>query len=152
MASFNSVILCGHLTRDPELRYTPQGVPVCDFGLAVNRKYTRKSGEKVEEVAFVDVTAWSRQAEIAGEYLSKGRAVLVAGHLTQDRWQDEATGQKRSRLRVVAETLQFLGGAPKEGGAQASESSVEETGLSPAPGFPPPAPPGLAQEAGARED
>src|SRR5204862_2210345 len=104
MASFSQVTLLGHLTRDPELRYTPQGIAVCDMALAVNRKFTRKSGENVDEVAFVDITCWNRLAENAAEYLKKGRPVLVSGHLAQDRWEDPSSGQKRSKLRVVAET------------------------------------------------
>ena len=131
MASFNSVVLLGNLTRDPELRYTPQGVAVGDFALAVNRKYSKKDGQKVDEVAFVDITCWNRLAEIAAEFLRKGRPVLVSGHLTQDRWEDEATGQKRSKLRVVAETLQFLGSGSKddaasEGGSPALEAIAPE--------------------------
>jgi len=125
MASFNQVTLLGNLTRDPELRYTPQGVAVCDMALAVNRKFTRKSGEKVDEVAFVDITCWNRLAEIAAEFLKKGRPVLISGHLTQDRWEDEATGQKRSKLRVVAETLQFLGGGSKDDAQPSGESAAE---------------------------
>jgi single-strand DNA-binding protein len=127
MASFNQVTLLGNLTRDPELRYTPQGVAVCDMALAVNRKFTRKSGEKVDEVAFVDITCWNRLAEIAAEFLKKGRPVLVSGHLMQDRWEDPQSGQKRSKLRVVAETLQFLGGGSKDDAAPSQEApAVEE--------------------------
>lgn len=137
MASFNSVVLLGHLTRDPELRYTPQGKAVCDFSLAVNRRFTKQDGEKVEEVAFVDVTAWNRTAEVAAEFLLKGRPVLVAGHLAQDRWQDEATGQKRSKLRVVAESLQLLGGGSKDDAAPSVEAPAEEA---PAPEAPAPVP------------
>lgn len=136
MASFNQVTLLGNLTRDPELRYTPQGVAVCEFALAVNRKFTKKSGEKVEEVAFVDITCWNRLAEISAEFLSKGRPVLVAGHLTQDRWEDEATGQKRSKLRVVAESLQFLGGGSKDDAAPVEGAPVEEEAAPEAPAGP----------------
>jgi single-strand DNA-binding protein len=139
MVSFNSVVLCGHLTRDPELRYTPQGVAVCDMGLAVNRKYTRKDGEKVDQVAFVDVTAWNRLAEIAAEFLKKGRAVLVSGHLMQDRWEDPSSGQKRSKLRVVADTLQFLGSGSKDDAATSQEAPAEEAAAPEAPA--PPVPP-----------
>jgi single-strand DNA-binding protein len=126
MPTFNSVILLGHLARDPELRYTPQGAAVCDFTVAVNRKFTKKDGEKVEEVAFVDVTSWNRQAEIAAEYLKKGRPILVSGRLAQDRWEDETTGQKRSKLRIVAESLQFLGSGSKDGETPDAESVAEE--------------------------
>jgi len=131
MPSFNQVTLLGNLTRDPELRYTPQGVAVCDMAIAVNRKFTKKDGEKVDEVAYVDVTCWNRLAEIAAEFLKKGRPVLLSGRLAQDRWEDEATGQKRSKLRVVADTLQFLGGgskddaAPIEGVPAADEAAPE---------------------------
>ena len=109
MASFNKVILLGNLTRDPEIRYTPKGSAVCDLGLAVNRVYTLDSGEKREEVTFVDVVLWARLAEIAGEYLKKGRPVFIEGRLQLDTWDDKQSGQKRSRLRVVAENMQMLG-------------------------------------------
>src|SRR3981189_3378179 len=110
MASFNKVILLGNLTRDPEVRYTPKGSAVCDLGLAVNRNYTLDNGEKREEVTFVDVVLWSRLAEIAEQYLKKGRPVFIEGRLQLDSWDDKQTGQKGSRLRVVAENLQLLGG------------------------------------------
>ena len=136
MASFNSVVLLGNLTRDPELRYTPQGVAVSDFALAVNRKFTKKNGEKVDEVAFVDITCWNRLAEIAAEFLKKGRPVLVAGHLAQDRWEDPTSGQKRSKLRVVAETLQFLGSGSKDDAAPSQEAPAEEEAAPEAPAAP----------------
>ncbi len=131
MASFNQVTLVGNLTRDPELRYTPQGIAVCDLALAVNRKFTKKDGEMVDEVAYVDITCWNKLAEIAAEFLKKGRPLLVSGRLAQDRWEEEGTGKKRSKLRVVAETLQFLGSGSKddaapEGGAQAEEAAAPE--------------------------
>src|SRR5947208_4229549 len=103
MASFNKVILLGNLTRDPEVRYTPKGSAVCDLGVAVNRQYTLDSGEKREEVTFVDVVLWSRLAEIAGEYLKKGRPVFIEGRLQLDTWDDKQSGQKRSKLRVIGE-------------------------------------------------
>src|SRR3979409_34129 len=109
MASFNKVILLGNLTRDPEVRYTPKGSAVADLGIAVNRQYTLENGEKREEVTFVDVTFWGRTAEVAGEYLKKGRQVFIEGRLQLDTWDDKQTGQKRSRLRVVAENMQMLG-------------------------------------------
>ena len=114
-ASFNKVLLLGNLTRDPELRYTPKGSAVADLGIAVNRVYTLDNGEKREEVTFVDVTLWSRLAEIAGEYLKKGRPVFIVGRLQLDSWDDKQTGQKRSRLRVIGETMQLLGS--RQGGA-----------------------------------
>ena len=112
MASFNKVILLGNLTRDPEVRYTPKGSAVCDLGIAVNRQYTLDSGEKREEVTFVDVVLWARLAEIAGEYLKKGRPVFIEGRLQLDTWDDKQSGQKRTKLRVVGESMQLLGSRP----------------------------------------
>src|ERR1700761_3001560 len=121
MASFNKVILLGNLTRDPEVRYTPKGSAVCDLGLAVNRSYTLDSGEKREEVTFVDVVLWSRLAEIAGEYLKKGRPVFIEGRLQLDTWDDKQSGQKRSKLRVIGETMQLLGSRPSGGGGDGGD-------------------------------
>src|ERR1700732_1556688 len=109
MANLNRVLLIGNLTRDPEVRYTPKGTAVADIGLAVNRIYSAEDGEKKEKTTFVDVTLWGRQAEIAGQYLKKGRPVFIEGRLQLDTWDDKQTGQKRSRLRVVAESIQLLG-------------------------------------------
>lgn len=125
MASFNKVILLGNLTRDPEVRYTPKGSAVCDLGIAINRQYTLDSGEKREEVTYVDVVLWSRLAEIAGEYLKKGRPVFIEGRLQLDTWDDKQSGQKRSKLRVIGETMQLLGSRPAGTGG-ASESSEED--------------------------
>jgi single-strand DNA-binding protein len=116
MASFNKVMLLGNLTRDPEVKYTPKGSAVADIGLAVNRTYTTDGGEKREETTFVDVTMWGRQAEIAGEYLKKGRPLFVEGRLQLDTWDDKQTGQKRSKLRVVCENFQMLGS--RDGGGE----------------------------------
>jgi single-strand DNA-binding protein len=142
MASFNKVILLGNLTRDPEVRYTPKGSAVCDLGLAVNRVYTTDSGEKREEVTYVDVVLWARLAEIAGEYLKKGRPVFIEGRLQMDSWDDKQTGQKRTRLRVVGETMQLLGGRPAGGqGTPAEASEVDRPARSSGkPGAPPPKP------------
>lgn len=140
MPSYSSVVLLGHLVRDPELRYTPNGVAVCDFTLAVNRKYSKKDGEKVDEVAFVDVTVWNRVAEISAEYLKKGRAALVAGHLSQDRWEDKDTGQKRSKLRVVGHTVQFVGGGSQDDAISDELPSSDEAPSEPVPA-PAPVPP-----------
>ena len=112
MANLNKVLLLGNVTRDPEVRYTPKGSAVCDLGVAVNRAYTTDSGEKREEVTFVDVTLWGRTAEVASEYLKRGRPVFIEGRLQMDTWDDKQTGQKRTRLRVVAENMQLLGGRP----------------------------------------
>lgn len=115
MASYNKVVLVGNLTRDPEVRYTPGGTAVTEIGLAVNRQwYDKQANERREETTFVDITLWGRQAEVAGEYLSKGRSVLIEGRLQLDQWEDKQTGQKRSKLKVVGENMQMLGG--REGG------------------------------------
>lgn len=121
-SSFNRVILMGNLTRDPEVRYTPKGSAVADIGLAVNRQYSTESGEKREEVTFVDVTLWGRTAEIAHEYLKKGRPVLIEGRLQLDSWDDKQSGQKRSKLKVIAETMQLIGSRPGGSGGGGDES------------------------------
>src|SRR6516162_6387584 len=109
MASFNKVILAGNLTRDPELRYTPKGTAVARITLAVNRTYTAgEGGEKKEEVSFVDVDAFGRQAEVISQYMKKGRPLLVEGRLKQDTWEDKNTHQKQSKLRVVLEGFSFI--------------------------------------------
>ena len=121
MASFNKVILLGNLTRDPEVRYTPKGTAVAELGMAVNRVYTAENGEKREETTFVDVTLWGRTAEIAGEYLKKGRPVFIEGRLQLDSWEDKTSGQKRSKLKVVGEGLQLLGARPSGSGSTGGE-------------------------------
>lgn len=129
MASYNKVMLIGNLTRDPEVRYTPKGSAVCDIGLAVNRVYSSESGEKVEEVTFVDVVLWAKLAELAGKYLHKGRPVFIEGRLQMDSWEDKQTGQKRTRLRVVGEQMQFLG-SPQGGDRPAGGGGDDEGGYS----------------------
>jgi len=136
MASFNKVILLGNVTRDPEIRYTPKGTAVTELGMAVNRVYSTDSGEKREEVLFVDVTLWGRTAEIAGEYLKKGRPVLIEGRLQLDTWDDKQSGQKRSKLKVVADGLQLIGGRPPGASGGPAESSEPR----PAKTTPPPKP------------
>ncbi len=126
MASFNKVILLGNLTRDPEVRYTPKGSAVCDLGVAVNRVYTTDSGEKREEATFVDVTFWGRTAEVAGEYLKKGRPIFIEGRLQLDSWEDKQSGQKRSKLKVIGETMQLLGGRAAAGAGAAGDESEED--------------------------
>jgi single-strand DNA-binding protein len=152
MSDLNSVALVGRLTRDPELRYTPQGVAVCDFTLASNRKYSKRDGEKVEDVLFVDVTAWNRMAEVAAEYLKKGRPVAVSGYLSQDRWEDKESGEKRSKIRIQAHSVQFLGGGSKDEATPEAESASEEPLVVPevpvAPPPPPPARPAAAAQPG----
>jgi single-strand DNA-binding protein len=120
MASFNRVILLGNITRDLELRYTPSGTAVTEIGLAVHDRRKTQSGEWIEETTFVDVTLWSRTAEVACEYLSKGSPVLIEGRLKLDTW--ETDGQKRSKLRVVGQTMQMLGGRGGDGGQRPSGS------------------------------
>ena len=110
MANFNKVILMGNLTRDPEIRYTPKGTAIARLSLAVNRRYTTETGEPREEVTFVEVDAWGKQAEVIAQYCRKGKPLLVEGRLKLDTWDDKATGQKRSRLGVVLESFQFVGG------------------------------------------
>jgi len=109
MASFNKVLLMGNLTRDPEVRYTPKGTAIANLGLAVNRRWTSESGEQKEEVTFLDVEVWGRQAETVGQYLSKGKPIFVEGRLKLDSWEDKESGQKKSKLKVVCEHFQFIG-------------------------------------------
>lgn len=116
MASLNKVLLIGNLTRDPELRYIPSGTAVAKFGLAVNREYVDKaSGEKKDAPCFVDVTVWGKQAEICNQYLSKGRPVFLEGRLEFSSWETKE-GDKRSKLEVVAERVQFLGSPKRDDG------------------------------------
>ena len=131
MASFNQVILIGNLTRDVELRHTPSNQTVANIGLATNRQYQTKDGERREEVTFVDCEAWGRQAEVMAQYLSKGRPVMIQGRLKLDSWQDK-DGGNRSKLKVVVENFQFLGsregggGSGGGGGNSAGENSAGE--------------------------
>lgn len=111
MPNFNKVIIMGNLTRDPEMRYTKDGSAVCRFGMAINRVYYDANQERQEEVCWVDLTAWDKQAESISEYLSKGSPVLVEGRLSYRQW--EKDGTKRSKLEVVAERVQFLGTRPE---------------------------------------
>src|ERR687896_178173 len=131
MANLNKVMLMGNITRDPEVRYTPKGTAVADITLAVNRVYSTDSGEKREETTFVDVTLWGRTAEIAGEYLKKGRPVLIEGRLQLDTWDDKQSGQKRSKLKVVADGLQLIGGRPGAGAAPAEGSEDSRSAAKP---------------------
>jgi len=124
MANFNKVIIAGNLTRDPELRYTPKGTAVARITLAVNRTWKSESGENKEEVSFVDVDVWGRQAEVIGQYLKKGRPLLVEGRLKQDTWEDKNTKQKQSKLKVVLESFSFIDsrGGGEGGSAEAPRS------------------------------
>jgi single-strand DNA-binding protein len=109
-ASFNQVTLLGNITREVDVRYTPQGTAITDIGLAINRSWKNDRGEKQEETTFVDVTLWAKVAEVAAEYCHKGDPLLVSGRLHLDTWDDKQTGQKRTKLKVVGETIQLLGG------------------------------------------
>ena len=135
MASYNRVMLMGNLTRNPELRYTPSGSAVADLGMAVNESFKNKSGETVEQTCFVDVVVWGRQAETASEYLQKGSPVFVEGRLQFDQWESQQ-GEKRSKLRVRAERVQFLSSGGGTGGA--STGSAEQPLDVPPPSVPPP--------------
>jgi single-strand DNA-binding protein len=123
MASLNKVMIMGNLTRDPEVRYTPKGQAVVDIGLAVNRRY-KVENETREEVTFIDVTFWGRSAEVIGQYMKKGRPLYVEGRLQLDSWEDKATGQKKSRLKVIGDEFQFLCG--RDGGAPGGGSEEDE--------------------------
>jgi|ERR1035437_4520847 single-strand DNA-binding protein len=147
MANLNKVLLIGNLTRDPEVRYTPKGTAVADIGLAINRIWNNEQNQRQEETTFVDITLWGRQAELAQQYLTKGRGVFIEGRLQMDTWEDKQSGQKRSKLKIVGENLQFLpdgkggsapssmGGnsrpaasAPRPGPPQGASAAQEEPG------------------------
>ena len=149
MANFNKVILAGNLTRDPELRFTPKGLAICKFGLAINRTWTNETGEKKEEVTFVDIDAFGRQAETIAQYLKKGAGIMVEGRLRLDQWDDKQTGQKRSKLGVVVEGFQFIGGANR---GDATGAPGEVSRPRPAAAAPAPAPAAAAPPAEAAEE
>lgn len=121
MSSFNKVILMGRLTWDPELRYTPSGTAIAKIRLAVNRNWRNEAGELQEEVSFIDVDAFGKQAETIGQYFKKGTPIFLEGRLRFDQWEDKQTGQKRSQLKVVLENFRFLpSGQSREGGSPPS--------------------------------
>lgn len=131
--NYNKVMLAGNITRDIEIRYTPKGTAVADIGLAVNRVRTGEGGERIEETTFVDVTLWGRTAEVAHKYSGKGRPLFVEGRLHMDSWDDKTSGQKRTKLKVVADNIQLLGHKGDGGGQQQSpQNNTQEQ---------PPAPP-----------
>ncbi len=156
MASYNKVILMGNLTRDPELRYTPKGQAVARLGLAVNRRYTTETGEAREEVTFVDIDAWGKQAEVIAQYCKKGRPLFIEGRLKFDQWDDKNTGQKVSKLRVVLEGFQFVGEKREEGGGSPGGGPGPGSGSGPGSGPRPaparPAPPKPAENPAAESD
>ena len=122
MAYLNKVFLIGNLTRDPELRVTPKGTAICQFGLAVNRQFKDESGQTRDETTFVDIEAWGKQGELVAKYLTKGSPAMVEGRLKLDQWEDKTTQQKRSKLKVVLDNVQFLSsrGTAAGGGPAAS--------------------------------
>jgi single-strand DNA-binding protein len=123
MATLNKVFLIGNLTRDPELKYISNGTGIAKFGLAVNRVYNSPDGEKKEDTCFVDVTAWDKLAEVCAEHLTKGRLVLIEGRLQYQSWKDD-DGAKRSKIEVVAQNVQFLGGKSEENEEGTDDSDI----------------------------
>ena len=124
MASMNVVVLMGNLTRDPELRHTPAGQAVADMGIAISEKYKNKEGEDVQNACFVDIVAWGKQAEACGKYLAKGSAVMVEGKLQMDQWQT-AAGEKRYKLRVRANRVEFIG-SPRRGAEGKEDKAMNQ--------------------------
>ena len=139
MPSLNKVLLMGNLTRDPELRVTPKGTPICQFSLAINRQFKMESGESREEVIFVDIEAWGKQGETIAKYMTKGRPLYVEGRLRLDQWEDKNTKEKKSKMKDVLEQFQFLGDSRGSGGGERSgpASDVDQT-ASPEKHSPPP--------------
>lgn len=148
-ANINRVLIAGNLTRDPQVRFLANEQAVANFGIAVNRRFKGADGQMKEEVTFVDVEAWGRTAELVGQYLTKGRACFVEGRLKLDNWEDK-DGQKRSKLKVVAENVQFLDSSRREGGPGPAASGGHETGDADA--SPPPAARGPAPAAAPLDD
>jgi single-strand DNA-binding protein len=140
MANFNKVILAGNLTRDPELRYTPKGTAIAKIGLAINRKWKSETGEMKEETTFVDVDAFGKTAETIGQYLKKGRPILIEGRLRYQTWDDKQSGQKKSKLAVVMENFQFMdfGGGRGEGAPAPSRPAAAPAAAAETPDAEPP--------------
>ena len=131
MRGFSKAIITGNLTRDPELRTTPNGATVCSFSVAVNRVYRDASGEQREDVSFIDCSAWGKLGEMINQYAKKGSGVLVSGRLDQRSWEDKTTGQKRSRVEIVVEDFNFTGSANRDnGGGTYSTNSQASDGAS----------------------
>ncbi len=160
MASLNKVFLMGNLTRDPDLRTTPSGASVCEFGLAVNRRFTVNGNER-DETCFVDITVWSKAAENCKRFLEKGSPVLVEGRLQLDQWDDRDGGGKRSKLRVVAEQVQFLtsrrdGGdgasAPRNDGGYQQQRNYSRGSYNGGNQQPPPMPGNFSPDNGSAEE
>ena len=119
--NYNKVLLGGRLTRDPELRVTPKGTAICQFSVAASRKYKNDAGQESEEVMFADCEAWGKTGELVGKHFHKGKAIFVEGRLKLDQWEDKTTKEKRSKVKVVVDTIQFVG--PKEEGGNAAPES-----------------------------
>ena len=139
MANYNRVILAGNLTRDPQLSYTPSNTPICKFGLAINRRWRDQQGNTQEETCFVDCTAFARRAETLNQYMSKGQPILIEGRLQFSQWTNQE-GQKRSKLEVVIDNFQFLGGRGAAGGEQAGARADAQPATVPSPEDGPPPP------------
>lgn len=133
MPNLNKVMLIGNLTHDPELKHTPKGTAVAELGLAINRVWKDENNQKQEETTFVDVTLWGRQAEIAKQYLTKGNPVYIEGRLSLDTWDDKASGQKRTKLKVIGEALQLLGGKDAPQQRQGQPQRTQEQRQAPRP-------------------
>lgn len=152
MANLNKVMLIGNLTRDPELRVTPKGTAICTFSLAVNRKFRDESGADREEVTYVDIEAWGKAGENISKYCTKGRPLFVEGRLRLDQWEDKNTKEKRSRMKVVCENFQFLGGGRGEGGNGGEGGGESRSFSSPAPRSSAPSRPAPAAQENLDED
>ncbi len=154
MANLNKVMLIGNLTRDPELRVTPKGTAICQFSLAVNRKFRDESGADREEVTYVDIEAWGKSGENIAKYCTKGRPLFVEGRLRLDQWEDKNTKEKRSRMKVVCDNFQFLGSGRADAGAPGGGEGGEARYSSPAPrsSAPKPAAPTPAAQENLDED
>ena len=135
MRGFSKAIITGNLTRDPELRTTPNGATVCSFSVAVNRVYRDASGEQKEDVSFIDCSAWGKLGEMINQYAKKGSGVLVSGRLDQRSWEDKTTSQKRSRVEIVVEDFNFTSNASRDNGGSysAPESASSEAPVSDVP-------------------
>lgn len=141
--NLNKLLLAGNLTRDPELRYTPKGSAICGFGLAVNRKWKTETGDEKEEVTFVDVTAFGKQAEAIAQYLKKGNPLFLEGRLKLDQWDDKQTGKRQQKLCVVLESFQFLPRGEKQQAAPKPKITAADI---------PELPPGVAEKLNKEDD
>ena len=129
MRGFSKAIITGNLTRDPELRTTPNGASVCSFSVAVNRVYRDSNGEQKEDVSFIDCSAWGKLGEMINQNAKKGSGVLVSGRLDQRSWEDKTSGQKRSRVEIVVEDFNFTGSAPNGGGASSANTGASSNDM-----------------------